>query len=189
MNYKMIQGYVYILKSELGVYMIGRTKDLETTINQLHTSPLRVELVHSIACEDDAKYEQELLIRFRNKRKTGNWFELTEDDIEELKETTHIKADQLNFEIIKVTKEQKQVLLEVLHNIDVQNEGIPIHNEVNITHPKLTGEAIVKSYRVYTSVIDEFAEYSRLRKESQKDLLSLALIEFMEKYPLNIVIK
>lgn len=182
----MIQGHVYILKSELGVYMIGRTKNLETTINQLQASPLRFELVHSIACEDDSKYEQELHIRFRNKRKTGNWFELTDHDIEELKETTHIESDQLDFEVIKLTKEQKQVLLEILHN--VENDP-PIHNQVNITHPKLTGESIVKSFRIYNSVIDEFAEYSRIRKESQKDLLSLALIEFMEKYPLNIVIK
>lgn len=54
--------------------------------------------------------------------------------------------------------------------------------DININNPKLKGEVINKSFKTYKSVIDDFIKFSQNRKETQKDLLALALIEFMAKY-------
>lgn len=60
----MVQGYVYIIKFDFGVYKIGRTKNLQSRFKQLSILPMGVALVHSIACENDAKVEKELHERF-----------------------------------------------------------------------------------------------------------------------------
>lgn len=54
--------------------------------------------------------------------------------------------------------------------------------EININNPRLKGEVISKSFKTYKTVIDDFIEFSKSKKETQKDLVALALIEFIEKY-------
>lgn len=54
--------------------------------------------------------------------------------------------------------------------------------EININHPGLKGNTSTRSFKTYTEVMDNFARFCKNRKETQKDLLALALVEFMEKY-------
>jgi hypothetical protein len=39
-----------------------------------------------------------------------------------------------------------------------------------------------KSFKTYKAVVEEFIEFSKKRKETQKDLVALALIEFIQRY-------
>lgn len=54
--------------------------------------------------------------------------------------------------------------------------------EININHTKLQGEIMSKSFKTYKAVLEEFIEFSKKRKETQKDLVALALIEFIQRY-------
>jgi hypothetical protein len=50
-------------------------------MTHLKSMPLKVELVHTNACEDEVKFEKELHERFKYKRKSGEWFSLSDKDI------------------------------------------------------------------------------------------------------------
>lgn len=54
--------------------------------------------------------------------------------------------------------------------------------EININHPRLKGATSTRSFKTYTKVMDDFAKFCKNRKETQKDLVALALVEFMERY-------
>lgn len=54
--------------------------------------------------------------------------------------------------------------------------------ELNVNIPKLSGEVITRSFKMYKEVAEDFSKYADNRKETQKDLISLALLEFMQKY-------
>lgn len=116
----MIQGYVYIIESELGIYKIGRTKNVDARISQLKSLPFKIELVHTITCEDDQQFEQGLHDRFKDKRKTGEWFNLTKDDIEQLKTIKYVKAATQELDIIRLSKEQQYNLFEILQKYAAQ---------------------------------------------------------------------
>jgi DNA-binding CsgD family transcriptional regulator len=178
----MIQGYVYIISSELGFCKIGRTKNVAARMTQLKSMPLKVDLIHTIACEDEVKFEKELHERYKDKKKSGEWFSLTEDDIEDLKLIKEIKTNGENLEILRLLPEQKNNLLEILQRYAEEKEGLSSTTDININHPKLTGEIITRSFRTYGNILDVFAEFCKGRKEQQKDLMALALIEFMERY-------
>ncbi|WP_279146095.1 MULTISPECIES: hypothetical protein [Clostridium] len=63
-----------------------------------------------------------------------------------------------------------------------EKENIIEVPEININNPKLKGEVISKSFKTYGDVISEFVAFCKSRKETQKDLLALAMVEFIEKY-------
>jgi len=54
--------------------------------------------------------------------------------------------------------------------------------ELNINNSKLEGEVITRSFKMYKSIAEEFAKFAENRKEKQKDLISLAISEFIDKY-------
>jgi hypothetical protein len=54
--------------------------------------------------------------------------------------------------------------------------------EINVNAENLTGEVVTRSYKMYKTVAEEFSNFAADRKESIKDLISLALIEFVQKY-------
>lgn len=116
------------------------------------------------------------------KKKSGEWFSLTEDDVEDLKLIKEIETNGENLEILRLLPEQKNNLLEFLQKYDVEKEGLPSTADININQPKLTGEIPTRSFRTYGNVLDEFADFCKEKKEQQKDLFSLALIEFVDKY-------
>lgn len=57
--------------------------------------------------------------------------------------------------------------------------------ELNINNSKLDGEVVTRSFKMYKSIAEEFAKFAEIRKEKQKDLISLAILEFIDKYKNN----
>ena len=76
-------GYVYLLKSEVGHWKIGRAKDPVARIKTFTVKlPFRVEYETLIKTDDMQKLERELHERFADKRLDGEWFDLDADDVE-----------------------------------------------------------------------------------------------------------
>lgn len=82
--------------------------------------------------------------------------------------------------IVSLSEEIEEMLTWYqLHKDDSKIIDIP---EININRPELEGETTTRSFKTYVKVLDTFAEYCKGKKETQKDLLALALVEFMDKY-------
>ncbi|WP_298846124.1 hypothetical protein [Clostridium sp.] len=54
--------------------------------------------------------------------------------------------------------------------------------ELNINDIKLNGEVITRSFKMYKGIAEEFSTFAENRKEKQKDLISIAILEFINKY-------
>lgn len=78
-------GFVYLLESG-GVYKIGVTKNLNRRVKQISPKmPYPVNLIHSIKTNDRYKLEGWLHNIFRSKRLEGEWFQLSETDVQIIK--------------------------------------------------------------------------------------------------------
>lgn len=95
--YPKKNGYIYLLKEFFsGTYKIGRTVDLDERIGKFEVNlPFEVELVMSIPCEDYFYAEIAFHKLFKVKRKKGEWFALTTEDINWLKKGKF--TDEINF--------------------------------------------------------------------------------------------
>ncbi len=79
------QGFVYLLKSG-EYYKIGKANDLKKRISQIKLQlPFDVELVHAIEAFHPFKVEQHWHKRFEGKRRNGEWFILTDEEVAEFK--------------------------------------------------------------------------------------------------------
>jgi len=54
--------------------------------------------------------------------------------------------------------------------------------EINVNHDDLQGDLMVRSFKTYERVLNKFAVFCKDKKEMQKDLIALALVEFMDTY-------
>ena len=54
--------------------------------------------------------------------------------------------------------------------------------ELNINNSKLEGDVVTRSFKMYKSIAEEFTKFAENRKEKQKDLISLAILEFIDRY-------
>ena len=54
--------------------------------------------------------------------------------------------------------------------------------ELNINNSKLDGEVVTRSFKMYKSIAEEFTRFAENRKEKQKDLISIAILELINKY-------
>lgn len=83
-NYKDNSGIIYILKCDC-FYKIGKTTDENTLKNRLgHLqvgSPFEIKIYKTKECDDRHKLEEELHDRFKGKLTRGEWFKLTDEDI------------------------------------------------------------------------------------------------------------
>ena len=74
-------GYVYLMKSGR-FYKIGRTNSVGRRERELAIQlPEKVRLIHSIKTDDPSGIEEYWHKRFQGRRKNGEWFELTADDV------------------------------------------------------------------------------------------------------------
>ena len=76
-------GYIYIVYS-IGRYKIGLTTRPQKRIREIQ-SPYPVDLICIIQTNDMLSLENALHDRFDHARKHGEWFELSDEDIEEIK--------------------------------------------------------------------------------------------------------
>jgi len=80
------KGFIYILRADNGVYKIGQTTQLDDRIKQLGIQlPYELELVHAVGTDHVLSAEQLLHKRYASKRQKGEWFALSDEDIEEIK--------------------------------------------------------------------------------------------------------
>lgn len=87
---KAMHGYVYLLKSSLGHYKIGSTKDVAKRLHSIECSfPHKVELVHSFETDERYRVERELQARYAEYRLAGEWFTLPGSAISEFTEITN----------------------------------------------------------------------------------------------------
>lgn len=79
-------GYVYLIINSEGHYKIGKAKNAEDRITTLGVVlPFPVTPVHTIKTDDMTGLERELHTRFDSKRLAGEWFALTQEDVEYIK--------------------------------------------------------------------------------------------------------
>jgi len=75
-------GFVYLMKSGK-YYKIGRSNDADRRAYELRIIlPEKLEVIHKIKTDDPVGIEEYWHKRFKDKRKNGEWFELTKQDIE-----------------------------------------------------------------------------------------------------------
>jgi len=80
-------GYVYLLRADNGLIKIGKTKSLKNRLDHFTVKlPYELHLIGVVKSERYGEIERELHDRFHNKRKRGEWFDLSEKDIEAIKE-------------------------------------------------------------------------------------------------------
>lgn len=78
--------YVYFLTADNGFTKIGRTKNLDERIHHFTTKlPYKLEETLILKTPNSSGLESTLHKRFESKRKRGEWFLLTDDDIELIK--------------------------------------------------------------------------------------------------------
>jgi len=87
------QRNVYILKTP-GFYKIGIAADIQKRLRTLRTgNPFGIEVVFSAPVYDAYGIESKLHRQFKNKRKSGEWFALTDDEAQLAKALLRAYAD------------------------------------------------------------------------------------------------
>ena len=71
--------YTYIMKSH-NLHKIGKANNVETRLKQFQTGNPYIEVVRSI----EGSYEMNLHELYKDKRVTGEWFKLSEEDLIEI---------------------------------------------------------------------------------------------------------
>jgi len=94
-------GYIYLLAGRedgTGYYKIGRTKNPDSRIRQLGILlPYPVELEHLIPCENTRSAEKALHNAFAPRRTNGEWFILTEGDVEDIKRIKAMRGADIEY--------------------------------------------------------------------------------------------
>jgi hypothetical protein len=88
-------GYVYLLGSPDGYCKIGRAKTLTSRLTSIALQlPFKVELLHSIKVSDPVWAERHLHQKFASCRMNGEWFLLSDADINWIKSLTTLEPER-----------------------------------------------------------------------------------------------
>ena len=83
---KKREGWVYFLKADNGLIKIGRTNNLDKRIYHFTTKlPYKLELIHFIKTDCTVKLENELHNKFDHLRVRGEWFNLNDEIMAEIR--------------------------------------------------------------------------------------------------------
>lgn len=85
--------YVYLIRADLTPhrYKIGISYQPEKRLTQLETaSPVRLNLLHTIATKEAKELERKLHLRFYMRHHHAEWFDLTDDDVKYITNLTDI---------------------------------------------------------------------------------------------------
>lgn len=78
--------YVYIFKCE-NYYKIGITNNVKRRLHDAQVStPFKIELIYNHLCKFASQREYDLHWKFRKQNVRGEWFNLTEDNINFIKQ-------------------------------------------------------------------------------------------------------
>ena len=81
---------VYLVAAANGLVKIGSASDIGKRISLLRCqSPVSVELVYMLKCTRAGAIERALHDKFRSQHDHGEWYRLSDDDIEEVKHYAH----------------------------------------------------------------------------------------------------
>lgn len=98
---KSQDGIVYIIGTTTpsNIYKIGITRDEDTLAQRIYalelSSPMKLEVVHIIYCDDRSRLERILHTHYRPCRSHGEWFRLEDDEVEWLNSLDNIDGDTL----------------------------------------------------------------------------------------------
>ena len=93
----MPDGYVYILAGG-GFHKIGKTINPEDRIRWFETKlPFPVKLTHLIPCQNYGLAEKALHRKFAPRREHGEWFKLSESDLETIKQIKAMKGQYIEY--------------------------------------------------------------------------------------------
>ena len=82
---KVKPGYVYLLLAKNGLVKIGRSVNPRSRIDGIiSTAPTHVGLYHLIQTHDMFGLERHLHLRFEESRHHGEWFRISDPDLEDL---------------------------------------------------------------------------------------------------------
>lgn len=80
-------GYVYVIKADTGEYKIGRSKSVPDRMKLFAVKlPFAFEIIHFFPCLDMYDCESFMHHIFKSQRKRGEWFTLTAEDVEIIKQ-------------------------------------------------------------------------------------------------------
>lgn len=144
------------------------TEENINVLNEINNNDLSsIEIIESI---DNTDTEED-----RNKKVTPSNTKATP------KKNNNKVTPSNTIDIIKLLEEQLPEVLEIVKAYN-QNKEIEIKKDLIIDQELLNGESITRSFKTYKKVLDDFSYFCKDRKETQKDLLAMALIEFMDRY-------
>jgi hypothetical protein len=85
-QYNNVSGYIYVIRDDESHYKIGLSTNPAARLRQLNGGspyPLAFEILEP--CKDIYRVEAKLHEQFANRRLKGEWFALTESDLEEIR--------------------------------------------------------------------------------------------------------
>jgi len=88
-------GYVYLIRTPLGVYKIGKTKSPQKRIKKLGVQlPFEIDVIHLIRSDNYTKAEAALHDKYKNKRVNGEWFNLSDIDVKDIQNIVELNFCQ-----------------------------------------------------------------------------------------------
>lgn len=80
-------GFIYLIQSANShLYKIGKTTDISNRMQMFAVKlPFHIDLIHTITSDDYNAAERKLHEKYADKRVKGEWFELTEKDVAQIK--------------------------------------------------------------------------------------------------------
>lgn len=78
-------------------------------------------------------------------------------------------------------EEREEVYSWIKKQMQLENKIVNVA-EIQIDKEKLTGEVKTRSFTIYSNVLEKFNGFCKEKPYSKQDLLSMALLEYIEKY-------